>query len=145
MYSIWKKCTFIEARRVRFLRVADCQIIVLSLAIWQTTVVKVEKCKDFSTTGRWTVVTEREGKQESFIFDAVMVCTGHQIEAYTPLHSFPGMALLMQVICHSMDSCKPLNAVFSSSPRIWGRGGWEGRVSMTGKFSLMPDPTPKAN
>lgn len=75
------------------IRVADCRVSVI-LASWQTTVVKVEKRPDYDTTGQWTVITEKDGKQESSVFSAVMICTGHQIEAYTPLESFPGKALL---------------------------------------------------
>ncbi|NXI77671.1 FMO4 monooxygenase, partial [Rhipidura dahli] len=58
---------------------------------FQTTVLSVRKCPDFSTSGQWEVVTETGGVRESHIFDAVMVCTGHYQEAYLPLASFPGI------------------------------------------------------
>lgn len=51
---------------------------------------RVAKCSDFTTTGRWEVETESEGKQESATFDAVLVCTGHHSDAHLPLHAFPG-------------------------------------------------------
>lgn len=51
---------------------------------------RVAKCSDFTTTGRWEVETESEGKQESATFDAVLVCTGHHTDAHLPLHTFPG-------------------------------------------------------
>nr|XP_054494169.1 dimethylaniline monooxygenase [N-oxide-forming] 4-like isoform X3 [Agelaius phoeniceus] len=57
----------------------------------QTTVLSVRKCPDFSTSGRWEVVTESRGVRESHVFDAVMVCTGHYQEPYLPLASFPGI------------------------------------------------------
>ncbi|KAF2988155.1 hypothetical protein EK904_013689 [Melospiza melodia maxima] len=38
-----------------------------------TTVLSVRKCPDFSTSGRWEVVTESHGVRESHVFDAVMV------------------------------------------------------------------------
>ncbi|NXL23697.1 FMO4 monooxygenase, partial [Setophaga kirtlandii] len=58
---------------------------------FQTTVVSVRKCPDFSTSGQWEVVTESRGVRESHVFDAVMVCTGHYQEPYLPLASFPGI------------------------------------------------------
>uniref|UniRef100_A0A663LSA2 Flavin-containing monooxygenase n=1 Tax=Athene cunicularia TaxID=194338 RepID=A0A663LSA2_ATHCN len=51
----------------------------------------VRKRPDFATSGQWEVVTETSGIQESHIFDAVMVCTGHYQEPYLPLASFPGI------------------------------------------------------
>ncbi|XP_057886608.1 dimethylaniline monooxygenase [N-oxide-forming] 2-like [Melospiza georgiana] len=58
---------------------------------FQTTVLSVRKCPDFSTSGQWEVVTESHGVRESHVFDAVMVCTGHYQEPYLPLASFPGI------------------------------------------------------
>ncbi|XP_064003345.1 dimethylaniline monooxygenase [N-oxide-forming] 4-like isoform X2 [Pogoniulus pusillus] len=58
---------------------------------FKTTVLSVKKCPDFTTSGRWEVVTEIDGVQELHIFDAVMVCTGHYQEPYFPLASFPGI------------------------------------------------------
>ncbi|XP_068950619.1 flavin-containing monooxygenase 1-like, partial [Petaurus breviceps papuanus] len=51
----------------------------------KTIVCKVKKCPDFSTSGQWEVTTEHEGKQESAIFDAVMVCTGYLTDPFLPL------------------------------------------------------------
>lgn len=62
------------------------------MILFQTKVCKVTKCPDFTATGQWEVVTQREGKQESAIFDAVMVCTGFLTNQYLPLDSFPGTA-----------------------------------------------------
>ncbi|NWI01776.1 FMO4 monooxygenase, partial [Tichodroma muraria] len=58
---------------------------------FQTTVLSVRKCPDFTASGQWEVVTETAGVRESHIFDAVMVCTGHYQEPYLPLASFPGI------------------------------------------------------
>ncbi|KAL7984725.1 hypothetical protein Chor_003295 [Crotalus horridus] len=73
--------------------------------LWRFTspVVHVEKCQDFSTTGQWNVIVEKDGKQESFTFDAVMICTGHQIEAHTPLNSFPGFEKFKGNSFHSQN------------------------------------------
>ncbi|XP_062353695.1 dimethylaniline monooxygenase [N-oxide-forming] 4-like [Cinclus cinclus] len=58
---------------------------------FQTTVLSVRKCPDFTTSGQWEVVTEAGGVRESHVFDAVLVCTGHYQEPYLPLASFPGI------------------------------------------------------
>uniref|UniRef100_A0A8C4U2X5 Flavin-containing monooxygenase n=1 Tax=Falco tinnunculus TaxID=100819 RepID=A0A8C4U2X5_FALTI len=58
---------------------------------FKTTALSVRKRPDFTTSGQWDVVTETDGVQESHIFDAVMVCTGHFQEPYLPLASFPGI------------------------------------------------------
>ena len=42
------------------------------------------------TTGQWVVVTEKDGKQESELFDAVMICSGHHVYPNMPTGSFPG-------------------------------------------------------
>ncbi|PKK27230.1 flavin containing monooxygenase 4 [Columba livia] len=58
---------------------------------FKTTAVSVRKRPDFAASGQWEVITETDGVQESHIFDAVMVCTGHYQEPYLPLASFPGI------------------------------------------------------
>lgn len=50
----------------------------------------ITKRPDFSETGQWDVVSETEEKQETAVFDAVMVCTGHFLNPRLPLESFPG-------------------------------------------------------
>ena len=61
-----------------------------SMILFQTKVCSVTKRPDFTVTGQWDVVTLREGKQESTVFDAVMVCTGLLTDPNLPLDSFPG-------------------------------------------------------
>ncbi|XP_043347120.1 flavin-containing monooxygenase 5-like isoform X3 [Dermochelys coriacea] len=79
----------------------------LKYICFKTTVVSVTKSPDFSTTGQWDVVTETEGKQESAIFDGVMVCTGHHSNAHLPLDSFPGIEKFKGCYFHSHDYKKP--------------------------------------
>ncbi|XP_075793155.1 flavin-containing monooxygenase 5 isoform X3 [Pelodiscus sinensis] len=70
---------------------------------FQTSVLSVRKCSDFSTTGQWDVVTETDGKQNSAVFDAVLVCTGHHIDPYLPLECFPGIEKFKGRIMHSRE------------------------------------------
>ncbi|XP_019503432.1 PREDICTED: dimethylaniline monooxygenase [N-oxide-forming] 4-like isoform X2 [Hipposideros armiger] len=73
--------------------------------LWKftTTVCSITKRPDFSETGRWDVVTETEGKQETAVFDAVMVCTGHLLSPRLPLESFPGIHKFKGRILHSQE------------------------------------------
>ncbi|CAJ0919582.1 unnamed protein product [Ranitomeya imitator] len=56
---------------------------------FKTSVCSVKKRPDFAKSGQWEVITEKDGKQESAIFDAVLVCSGHHTEAHIPLQTFP--------------------------------------------------------
>ncbi|XP_021260739.1 dimethylaniline monooxygenase [N-oxide-forming] 2-like isoform X2 [Numida meleagris] len=58
---------------------------------FKTTVISVKKHPAFATSGQWEVITEREGIQELYVFDAVMVCTGNFQQPHLPLASFPGI------------------------------------------------------
>ncbi|XP_039192930.1 dimethylaniline monooxygenase [N-oxide-forming] 1-like isoform X2 [Crotalus tigris] len=55
----------------------------------KTKVISIKKCPHFSNTGQWEVVTEANGKQNSTIFDAVMVCVGYLTEPFLPLNNYP--------------------------------------------------------
>ncbi|KAM6396679.1 flavin-containing monooxygenase 5-like [Pluvialis apricaria] len=74
---------------------------------FRTSVCRVAKRPDFATTGQWEVVTESEGKQESAVFDAVLVCTGHHTEAHLPLSTFPGIEKFKGCYLHSRNYKDP--------------------------------------
>ncbi|XP_066479049.1 dimethylaniline monooxygenase [N-oxide-forming] 2-like [Tiliqua scincoides] len=92
---------------LEYLRLYAKHFNLLKYIKFKTTVVKVEKRQDFPTTGQWTVITERDGKQETSVFSAIMICTGHQIEAYTPLESFPGFEKFKGNYLHSRNYKNP--------------------------------------
>ncbi|XP_069718528.1 flavin-containing monooxygenase 5-like [Phaenicophaeus curvirostris] len=74
---------------------------------FKTSVCRMAKCPDFATTGQWEVVTESDGKQETAVFDAVLVCTGHHTEAHLPLSTFPGLENFEGWYMHSRDYKSP--------------------------------------
>ena len=76
----------------------------------------MSKRPDFATTGRWEVVTESEGKQESAVFDAVLVCTGHHTDAHLPLHAFPGTLPRAPHPCHQVLASPPRPLTAPSPP-----------------------------
>lgn len=70
---------------------------------FKTTVCSIKKRPDFATSGQWDVTTEKDGEQESDIFDAVLVCSGHHTQAHLPLQSFPGIQKFKGRYLHSRD------------------------------------------
>ncbi|XP_056671499.1 flavin-containing monooxygenase 1 [Monodelphis domestica] len=74
---------------------------------FKTVVCSVKKGPDFSTSGQWEVTTEHKGKQESAIFDAVMVCTGYLTIPFLPLDSFPGIKTFKGKFLHSREYKHP--------------------------------------
>lgn len=75
----------------------------LSFVSFKTLVTKVKKRPDFSVTGQWEVVTQRDGKEEMAVFDAVMVCSGHHVYPNLPLADFPGKLC----VCNSSAGTQP--------------------------------------
>ncbi|XP_008942234.1 PREDICTED: dimethylaniline monooxygenase [N-oxide-forming] 1-like [Merops nubicus] len=72
-----------------------------------TAVISIRKHPDFATTGQWDVVTEADGKQTSYVFDAVMVCSGNFSEPSLPLHCFPGIKKFQGQYFHSRQYKHP--------------------------------------
>ncbi|KAM4023002.1 dimethylaniline monooxygenase [N-oxide-forming] 2-like isoform 1-T3 [Anomaloglossus baeobatrachus] len=70
---------------------------------FKTLVISVKKCNDFESSGQWYVTTEKDGKQETTIFDAVMVCSGHHTDPFYPLESFPGIKQFRGQYFHSRE------------------------------------------
>ncbi|XP_012695014.1 flavin-containing monooxygenase 5-like [Clupea harengus] len=75
---------------------------------FQTRVLHVKQRPDFSHSGQWEVETEtRDGKKESNVFDAIMVCTGHHCHPRLPLSDFPGIDTFKGKYFHSRDYKTP--------------------------------------
>ncbi|XP_012413209.1 flavin-containing monooxygenase 1 isoform X2 [Trichechus manatus latirostris] len=77
--------------------------------LWRftTKVCSVAKRPDFTVSGQWDVVTLHEGKQESAVFDAVMICTGFLTTPNLPLGSFPGINDFKGQYFHSREYKHP--------------------------------------
>ncbi|KAH0502617.1 Dimethylaniline monooxygenase [N-oxide-forming] 5 [Microtus ochrogaster] len=74
---------------------------------FQTKVCTVRKRPDFSSSGQWDVVVEADGKQKAYIFDGVMVCSGHYNEKYLPLQDFAGITQFQGSYIHSWEYKNP--------------------------------------
>ncbi|KAM6217251.1 flavin-containing monooxygenase 5-like [Rhynchocyon petersi] len=70
-------------------------------------VCSLRKRSDFSSTGQWEVVVEAEGKQETHVFDGIMVCTGLYTNPYMPLQNFPGIKRFKGQYIHSWEYKRP--------------------------------------
>ncbi|KAM5203273.1 flavin-containing monooxygenase 5-like [Hipposideros larvatus] len=74
---------------------------------FQTKVLSVRKRPDFSLTGQWDVVVESDEKQETLVFDGILVCSGHHTDPYLPLQSFPGIDKFEGRYFHSREYKSP--------------------------------------
>nr|XP_056699984.1 flavin-containing monooxygenase 5-like [Euleptes europaea] len=74
---------------------------------FRTKVCSATKRPDFASSGQWDVVVETDGKQESLVFDAVMVCTGHHTHPHLPLNTFPGIEKFKGRYLHSRNYKDP--------------------------------------
>ncbi|XP_044122190.1 flavin-containing monooxygenase 5-like [Neovison vison] len=70
-------------------------------------VCSVRKRSDFSCTGQWDVIVEAAGKQESYVFDGIMVCTGLYTDPFLPLQNFPGIKRFKGQYIHSWEYKSP--------------------------------------
>ncbi|KAF5916616.1 hypothetical protein HPG69_005411, partial [Diceros bicornis minor] len=61
------------------------------LVFFETLVSSIKKCPIFLVTGQLEVVSEKGGKQESTIFDAIMIYSGHHVYPILPTYSFSGL------------------------------------------------------
>uniref|UniRef100_A0A671FLI6 Flavin-containing monooxygenase n=1 Tax=Rhinolophus ferrumequinum TaxID=59479 RepID=A0A671FLI6_RHIFE len=78
---------------------------------FQTNVQSVRKRPDFSFSGQWDVVVESDDKQETLVFDGILVCSGHHTDPYLPLQSFPGIEKFEGCYFHSREYKSPENFV----------------------------------
>ncbi|XP_067878277.1 flavin-containing monooxygenase 5-like [Heterodontus francisci] len=70
----------------------------------KTDVCAITKRQDFSSTGQWDVATkDSDSRVETYVFDAIMVCTGHHSSPHLPLDSFPGIEEFKGQYMHSKE------------------------------------------
>uniref|UniRef100_UPI00358FF602 flavin-containing monooxygenase 5-like isoform X1 n=2 Tax=Myxine glutinosa TaxID=7769 RepID=UPI00358FF602 len=74
----------------------------------KTKVKSVTKQTDFPSSGQWNImIVDENGKEEKLVFDAVMFCSGLQMNPHLPLKSFPGIEHFRGRYLHSHDYKKP--------------------------------------
>ncbi|XP_027724165.1 dimethylaniline monooxygenase [N-oxide-forming] 1-like [Vombatus ursinus] len=96
-----------QSQFLEYLKMYADKFNLLKCIQFKTIVCNVKKCPDFSSSGQWEVTTENEGKQESAIFDAVMVCTGYLTDPFLPLDTFPGINTFKGQYFHSREYKHP--------------------------------------
>ncbi|XP_004646113.1 dimethylaniline monooxygenase [N-oxide-forming] 5-like [Octodon degus] len=96
-----------NSKLMEYLRMYAKHFDLLKYIHFKTKVQSVRKRADFSISGQWDVVVETEGKQEAFVFDGILVCSGHHTDPYLPLRSFPGIEKFEGCYFHSRDYKSP--------------------------------------
>nr|XP_048277177.1 flavin-containing monooxygenase 5-like [Myodes glareolus] len=76
---------------------------------FQTKVCTVRKRPDFSASGQWDVVVEADGVQKTYVFDGIMVCSGHYTEKHLPLQEFTGITQFQGRCLHTWEYKHPGN------------------------------------
>uniref|UniRef100_A0A8C5KVZ2 Flavin-containing monooxygenase n=1 Tax=Jaculus jaculus TaxID=51337 RepID=A0A8C5KVZ2_JACJA len=74
---------------------------------FQSKVCNVRKHPDFSSSGQWEVVVEANRKQKTYIFDGVMICSGHYNKKNLPLQDFSGIQRFQGRYLHSWEYKHP--------------------------------------
>ncbi|KAM5237494.1 flavin-containing monooxygenase 5-like [Ctenodactylus gundi] len=74
---------------------------------FQSKVCSVRKRPEFSSSGQWDVVVETDGQQNTYVFDGVMVCSGHYTEKHLPLQDFAGIEKFRGRYLHSWEYKHP--------------------------------------
>ncbi|XP_060088550.1 flavin-containing monooxygenase 5-like [Heteronotia binoei] len=96
-----------NAKIMNYFRMYAKHFDLLKYIRFRTKVCSATRRPDFASTGQWDVVIETDGKQESSIFDAILVCTGHHTTAHLPLDTFPGIEKFQGRYFHSRDYKNP--------------------------------------
>ncbi|KAI4578217.1 hypothetical protein MJG53_011072 [Ovis ammon polii x Ovis aries] len=96
-----------NSKLLEYFRIFAKKFDLLKYIQFQTTVLSVKKHPDFASSGQWVVVTENNGKEQSAVFDGVMVCNGHHIIPHLPLESFPGIQKFKGQYFHSRQYKHP--------------------------------------
>ncbi|XP_064139002.1 flavin-containing monooxygenase 2 isoform X2 [Loxodonta africana] len=96
-----------NSKLLEYFRIVARKFDLLKYIQFQTTVLSVTKRQDFSSSGQWEIVTKSNGKEQSAVFDAVMVCSGHHILPHIPLQSFPGIERFKGQYFHSRQYKHP--------------------------------------
>ncbi|XP_026559216.1 dimethylaniline monooxygenase [N-oxide-forming] 2-like [Pseudonaja textilis] len=90
-----------HSKMMEYFRMYAKQFDLIKYIHFKAQVCHLRKCTDFPISGQWEIVTEKNGKQETAIFDAVLLCTGLYMQPYFPLDSFLGVEKFKGKIIHS--------------------------------------------
>ncbi|XP_060566212.1 LOW QUALITY PROTEIN: flavin-containing monooxygenase 5-like [Ruditapes philippinarum] len=68
---------------------------------FNTEVLSVKPTKTFNSDGQWEIAIKTSDKEETRVFDAVLICTGHHAEKNIP--NFPGLNKFKGKVTHTHD------------------------------------------
>ncbi|XP_034265835.1 dimethylaniline monooxygenase [N-oxide-forming] 2-like isoform X2 [Pantherophis guttatus] len=90
-----------HSKMMEYFRMYAKQFDLIKYIHFKAQVCHLRKHTDFPITGQWEIVTEMNQRQESAVFDAVLLCTGLHAQPYFPLNSFLGVEKFKGEIIHS--------------------------------------------
>jgi len=94
-------------RLLRYFRMYADHFGLIQYIRFQTEVVEVARVADFASTGRWKVSWRQQGDDDvehqtkTELFDAVLVCNGHDTKQFLP--RFDGQEIFVGNVLHSHD------------------------------------------
>ncbi|KAL1769903.1 dimethylaniline monooxygenase [N-oxide-forming] 5-like [Sigmodon hispidus] len=98
-----------NSKMMEYLRMYARHFGLMKYIQFQTKVCSIRKRPDFSSSGQWDVVVEVDEVQKTYVFDGVMVCSGHYTEKHFPLQDFPGITKFQGKYLHSWEYKHPDN------------------------------------
>ncbi|CAH2311806.1 dimethylaniline monooxygenase [N-oxide-forming] 2 isoform X1 [Pelobates cultripes] len=90
-----------SSKVLEYLRLYAEHFRLLKYIQFKTEVCCVTKHSDFSSSGQWEIITEKNGSQRKTIFDAILVGNGHFFKPYLPMDSLPGIEKFQGYYIHS--------------------------------------------
>ncbi|EDM09292.1 rCG46349 [Rattus norvegicus] len=96
-----------NSKMMEYLRMYARHFGLLKHIQFQTKVCSIKKRPDFSSSGQWDVVVETGETQKTYIFDGIMVCSGHYTEKHFPLQDFEGISKFQGSCLHSWEYKHP--------------------------------------
>ncbi|EHA99148.1 Dimethylaniline monooxygenase [N-oxide-forming] 5, partial [Heterocephalus glaber] len=96
-----------HSRMMEYLRMYTKHFGLMKYIQFLSKVCAVRKRPDFSSSGQWDVVVEADGKQKTYTFDGVMICSGRYTEKYLPLQDFAGIQNFSGTYLHSWEYKHP--------------------------------------
>ncbi|XP_069890154.1 flavin-containing monooxygenase 5-like [Dipodomys merriami] len=96
-----------HSKMMEYLRMYSNHFGLIKYIQFQTKVCSVKKSPDFSSSGQWNVVAETDGKQKAYIFDGIMICSGHFNKKHFPLQDFAGINQFKGKYLHSWEYKHP--------------------------------------
>ncbi|XP_003468716.1 flavin-containing monooxygenase 5-like [Cavia porcellus] len=96
-----------NSRMMEYLRMYARHFNLMKHIQFLSKVCSVKKRPDFLSSGQWDVVVEADGKQKTYVFDGIMICSGHYTDKHLPSQDFKGIQKFRGRYLHSWEYKQP--------------------------------------